>query len=79
MSDRNRNRFIIGVTLGYAVLATLWIVFSDRILAEIANPAAMNALGTLKGIAFVAVTTIGLAIALRYVPLPAGASAETAA
>ena len=61
------NRFIVLAVLAYAVLASLWIVFSDRMLIAIADPEQAARLSSFKGLAFVLVTAVALAAALRYV------------
>jgi diguanylate cyclase (GGDEF)-like protein/PAS domain S-box-containing protein len=67
MGVGNRNGFIIAATTGYAILATLWILFSDRMLEPfVADETALLRLSSLKGLGFVAVTAIGLAALLRY-------------
>ncbi len=60
----HRIRFIWAATVGYVVLAALWIVFSDRLLALVDDPALIPWLASLKGLVFVAVTAIALAMAL---------------
>lgn len=60
-----RLRFVLRVTLGYALLATLWIVLSDRLIEDLADAAW---LGTIKGLGFVLVTAALLYLALRAVP-----------
>ena len=67
MFSPGRTRFIIGATIGYVVFATLWIVFSDKLLMTVGDVAQIAWLSTAKGIAFVAVTGVALAAALRHV------------
>jgi len=67
-----RQRFVIRVTLGYAFFATAWIFFSDRLLDAYTDISQLAWFSTVKGIAFVAVTTTLLFYALRVAP---GASA----
>lgn len=55
-----------GVTLLYAVLATLWIVVSDHFLTiTVADPVLMGRIELAKGLAFVAVTSLLLYLLLR--------------
>ncbi|GAB2177742.1 bifunctional diguanylate cyclase/phosphodiesterase [Dongia sp. agr-C8] len=64
----NRNSFILGVTAGYAILASLWILLSDHLLALLVGDAnAASPLASLKGLGFVAATAVGLALLLRHV------------
>lgn len=54
------------IVLIYAVFAILWIFGSDRLLtAVVSDPAVLGWAGTLKGIAFVAVTSLLLYLLLR--------------
>jgi len=54
------------IVLLYAAVATLWIAFSDRLLvALISNPERIGLLATVKGWAFVAVTSVLLFSLLR--------------
>ena len=72
MPSVKRDRFIYRATLGYAVLASLWIFASDHLLALITDIQNVMWLSTVKGLVFVALTTIALHFALRLVPsLPA--------
>ena len=63
-----RRSYVIRAVCGYAVLALLWIFFSDRILASITDGQTMAVLSTVKGVFFVLVTSILLWIALRNLP-----------
>lgn len=56
------KRFDIRVSLTYAAIATLWIIFSDALLAFLfsGNPQLLLAIGSLKGLGFVTVTALGL-------------------
>ena len=78
MSTSTRSRFVTSATLGYAVLATVWIFFSDGMLSVLADPATITRLGTAKGLAFVALTSTLLWLALRHIP-DAGATTEAPA
>ena len=54
------------IVLIYAVFAILWILGSDRLLtAVVSDPVVLGWAGTLKGIAFVAVTSLLLYLLLR--------------
>lgn len=63
-----RRRYVLRVTIGYALCAALWIGFSDNLLASLADTAEILWLSTAKGLLFVVVTTALLFIALRNVP-----------
>ncbi len=57
---------ILRVVLGYVVAASLWILFSDRLVASVsADPATVARLSTYKGWGFVLVTGALLAWLLR--------------
>jgi len=59
-------RRALHVALSYAVLAALWIVLSDRLLASLVpDPAANHALQTIKGWLFVLVTAALLFLLMR--------------
>ena len=62
------RRFIRRVTVAYAVLATAWIFLSDRMLSVVADPATITELGTVKGIAFVTITSALLFFAMTRIP-----------
>ena len=64
----NRNRYIRRVTLGYGVCAALWILFTDPLLAALADRTQVAWLSTAKGIAFVIATAALLYLALGSVP-----------
>jgi diguanylate cyclase (GGDEF)-like protein/PAS domain S-box-containing protein len=67
MPRPGRNWFIWTAAFGYAVLAALWIVFSDRLLLLLGgDPEVMARYASVKGLGFVAVTAIALVIALRH-------------
>jgi len=72
-----RHRHILHVTIGYGVIAALWILLSDALLAPVLDPAAMQWLSTVKGLFFVIVTTLLLFFALRATPDRPGAVAAT--
>lgn len=57
---------VIRIVLLYASFAGLWILFSDRLVALIfSDPEQITLISTLKGLAFVAVTSLLLFILLR--------------
>ncbi|MGZ8975682.1 PAS domain S-box protein, partial [Methylomagnum sp.] len=68
MNRAARHRYILRVTLGYALFATLWIFLSDSLLATFIDLTAIRWLSTAKGMAFVIVTTMLLFLALRGIP-----------
>ena len=63
-----RQRYILQVTTGYALLAVLWISLSDRLITALVDVAAIQWLSTAKGLFFVVVTTLLLYLFLRGVP-----------
>ena len=63
-----RHRYILHVILGYAVFGSLWIFLSDILLSALVDITAIYWLSTAKGLLFIVVTTLLLAIALRGVP-----------
>jgi two-component system sensor histidine kinase/response regulator len=59
---------MLRVVVAYAVFATLWILFSDTLIGRLSNnPGTLVMLGTLKGLAFVALTSLLLYALLRRV------------
>lgn len=68
MTNRKRLRLIALIAAAYAVGGSLWILASDRLLATLGGDSLGNLFGTLKGLAFVGVTTALLVIALRFMP-----------
>ncbi len=59
-------RDALGIVLIYAVFAGIWILFSDMTLGWlIGDPAQLALAGALKGIAFIAVTSLLLYRMLR--------------
>jgi len=68
MGDPARKRFIVRATAGYAALAAVWILFSDQMLLALTDLHAIAWMSTLKGFAFVAVTSLLLYLALDTVP-----------
>ncbi|MGE5386035.1 MAG: EAL domain-containing protein [Betaproteobacteria bacterium] len=67
MTSWSRRRFIFSATLGYAVLASIWIFFSDYLLAAFTDLETVVALSTAKGMVFVALTSALLYLALSIV------------
>ncbi|MBI2256580.1 MAG: EAL domain-containing protein [Proteobacteria bacterium] len=68
MTSRKRIRLIILIAAAYAIGGSLWVVASDRLLADLSDGPLGETLGTVKGLAFVAVTTALLALTLRFMP-----------
>jgi len=68
MKTTARQRHILQVTTGYGIIAALWILLSDALLAPLIDPVAIQWLSTVKGLLFVIVTTLLLFYALRAVP-----------
>lgn len=60
-----RKKYIITVTVAYAIGAFLWVYFSDRIIEGIGGSIGFGLYSTFKGFVFVAVTTVLLYLALR--------------
>lgn len=59
---------LLRVVVAYALFATLWILFSDTLIGSLSdNPGTLVMLGTLKGLAFVALTSLLLYALLRRV------------
>jgi PAS domain S-box-containing protein len=75
MNNSARNRFILLVTIGYAVFALVWIFLSDQLLSLFGDIRSILWLSTAKGVFFVVVTATLLFFALRVVP-PAGDDAS---
>ncbi|MBI5667706.1 MAG: PAS domain S-box protein [Chloroflexi bacterium] len=59
-------KFELRLSLIYCVLATLWIILSDAVLAAIPIPALVNTVQTYKGGLFVIVTSLLLYALLRW-------------
>ncbi len=56
-----------GIAIGYAVLATVWIYYSDRALAAfIDDPELLIAVSVYKGVGFVVVTSLMLLVLVRW-------------
>ena len=66
--NQSRDRFILRITIGYAIFAALWIVASDRLLALLPSIQAVAWASTAKGLAFVLITAAILYRALQAVP-----------
>jgi PAS domain S-box-containing protein len=65
---RLRDRYILRATIRYAVLASLWILLSDRILSTFTDVSAITWLSMVKGLTFVLVTAALLYFGLQAVP-----------
>ena len=63
-----RRRFILDVTVGYVIFATVWIFFSDRLLTVFTDIETISRLSMFKGLAFVVVTATMLWLVLHNVP-----------
>ena len=82
-----RKRYILRATVGYAVIAALWILLSDQLLSVFTDVSAIAWLSMVKGLSFVLVTAWFLFFVLHKVPGqdtmitsgagPAAASPET--
>jgi len=67
MGFSRRFTFITLATAGYAVLASLWILLSDRLLELMVEDGyGASPLASLKGLTFVVVTAAGLFLLLRH-------------
>ncbi len=64
---RANQRMIQQVAISYAIVASLWIVISDQLLALSVNEAALPRVAIYKGLAFVMVTAALLYFLLRAV------------
>jgi len=58
--DRQTRKGAARIVIGYALIATLWILFSDRLLALLPDKETILAFSTIKGGLFVAITSICL-------------------
>ncbi|CAH2603984.1 Histidine kinase [Rhodovastum atsumiense] len=65
---RGRTRYIAGVAFAYAGLAAAWLLFSNRLLMEVGNPALVAWLAAAQDGVFVVVSSVLVALALRGVP-----------
>jgi diguanylate cyclase (GGDEF)-like protein/PAS domain S-box-containing protein len=74
---RSRNQFIVTATAAYLAGATAWILLSDALLPAGADPAALAAMATVKGLFFVCATGAGFYFALRAVPHHNGTGSVT--
>ena len=68
MSSNARRHFILFSVIGYAVSALAWIFLSDKLLPFGSSDDAVVLISTIKGVAFVVVTTLLLFFALKSVP-----------
>jgi putative copper export protein len=64
--DFNTMKIETRLSIAYFVLATLWIIFSDAVLAAVAIPTLVNTIQTYKGALFVIVTSLLLFALLRW-------------
>jgi diguanylate cyclase (GGDEF)-like protein/PAS domain S-box-containing protein len=71
-----RQKYIFIVVLVYLVLALSWIFLSDQLLLLLISPEQLLKVSMLKGMLFVLVSAVGLSLALKNVPLPAGAESS---
>ena len=62
------HAFAAAVTAGYTIFSGIWVIFSDRMLARIADAPTMVELETVKGLFFVFVSSTVLFVVLRHVP-----------
>ncbi len=65
-ADLPRRSTALFIALGYALLATIWIIASDLLLTHtVMDARALTIASALKGVGFVAVTTLALYLLLR--------------
>jgi PAS domain S-box-containing protein len=76
------NRLAVRATVGYAVFAAAWILFSDALLSQVADVYVFKWVSMVKGVSFVLVTSIAFFLFLDAAqrraaekPTPAEASA----
>ena len=67
----NRDRFILRVAAGYAVIAAIWFALSDRISALFSSSDSYLVIDGAMDVGFVIVTTLSLIATLRRVPMAA--------
>jgi len=63
-----RGRYIVLVTASYAMLALAWILLSDQLLLALVSAERMVWLSSVKGLFFVAASTVYVYLSLRAVP-----------
>ena len=64
-----RKLFTLKATVSYIVFAAAWILLSDQALnAVVSDPATLPRLSSLKGLLFIAITSLILWVALQNVP-----------
>ncbi len=68
MSPSPRRRFILRATALYLLFGSCWIFLSDRLLLTFTDIAALTRLSTAKGITFILLTGLLLALALTAIP-----------
>ncbi len=66
--DSVRKRYVFRVTVGYAVIAALWILLSDQLLSMFVDISSIIWFATVKGLAFTLATAALLYFALDSVP-----------
>lgn len=66
-ASSSRNRRILRFTFGYGLFASMWILFSDLLLAELTDVTKILWLSATKGMLFVLVSTLLIFLALRAV------------
>lgn len=84
MPRTSHTRFIIRAVAIYVTVGSGWILYSDKVMGLLLEPARMTAFSTAKGLAFVALTALALAVLLHVAPsrgppypAPAGSSKRT--
>ncbi len=73
-----RQRYIVRVTLAYAVFALAWIFLSDRLLGLFGDLESVAWVSTVKGVFFVLVSALAFHAALQAVPADPGGSDQPA-
>ncbi|NLH81985.1 MAG: EAL domain-containing protein [Phyllobacteriaceae bacterium] len=68
--DGADRTFAVKATLGYLVLSTAWIFFSDRMLVHVIDPAELVQIGTFKGLFYVVVSSALIFLVMRHRPIP---------
>lgn len=68
--DRTNRTFAAKVTFGYLALSSAWIFFSDRMLGQVIEPAALIEIATLKGLFYVLVSSVLIFVTMQHRPEP---------